>query len=71
MDRGPGLLRDFELDWSPCLFLDHGATVPHPATGAYVVNLQPGEIAASELAVDRKVEQGEISFSALHGGRAT
>src|SRR3984893_3636242 len=65
MDRGPGLLHDFELDWSPCLFLNHGATVPHPAAGAYVVDLQADDIAASQLAVDRKVEQGEISFPAL------
>src|ERR1700737_2198677 len=65
MDRGPGLLHDFELDRSPCLFLDHGATVSHPAAGAYVVDLQADEIATSELAVDREVEQGKISFPAL------
>jgi hypothetical protein len=63
-DRGPGLLHDFELDRSPCLFLDHGATVSHPAAGAYVVDLQADEIATSELAVDREVEQGKISFPA-------
>src|SRR6516164_2539238 len=56
MDRGPGLLHDFELDRSPRLFLDHGATVSHPAAGAYVVDLQADEIATSELAVDREVE---------------
>src|SRR6516225_10701124 len=65
MDRGPGLLHDFELDRSPCLFLDHGATVSHSAAGAYVVDLQTDEIATSELAVDRKVKQGKISFPAL------
>ena len=65
MDRGPGLLHDFELDRSPCLFLDHGATVSHPAAGAYVVDLQVDEIATSELAVDREVEQGKISLPAL------
>jgi hypothetical protein len=65
MDRGPGLLGDFELDRSPCLFLDHGATVPHPAAGAYVVDLQADEIATSELAVDREVEQGKISLPTL------
>jgi len=64
-DRGPGLLHDFELDRSPCLFLDHGATVSHPAAGAYVVDPQADEIAASQLAVDREVEQGKISFPAL------
>jgi hypothetical protein len=65
MDRGPGLLHDFELDRSPCLFLDHGATVSHPAASAYVVDLQADEIATSELAVDREVEQGKISFPTL------
>src|ERR1700758_3856878 len=52
MDRGPGLLRDFELDRSLCLILDHGATVSHPAPGAYVVDLRTDEITASELAID-------------------
>src|SRR5690348_3055354 len=53
MDRGPGLLGDFELDRSPRLFLNRGATVSHPAAAAYVVDLQADKIAASELAVDR------------------
>jgi hypothetical protein len=65
MDRGSGLLGDFELDRSPRLFLNHGATVPHPATSLHVVDLQADKIAASELAVDREVEQSEISFPAL------
>ena len=46
-------------------FLNHGAAIPRPAAGAYVVHLQADEIAASELAVARKVEQGEISFPIL------
>ena len=65
MDRGPSLFHDFELDRSPCLFLDHGATVAHPAASAYVVDLQADEIATSELAIDREVEQSKISFPAL------
>jgi hypothetical protein len=65
MDRGAGLLHDFKLDRSPCLFLDHGATVSHPAADAYVVDLQADEIATSELAVDREIEQGKISFPTL------
>src|SRR5439155_19740413 len=65
IDRGPGMLGDFELDRSPCLFLNHSATFSHPAAGPYVVDLQADEIAASELAVDREVEQSEISFPAL------
>jgi hypothetical protein len=54
-------------DRSPCLFLDDGATVSHPAAGAYVVDQQADEIAASELAVDRKVEQGKISRNSVPG----
>jgi hypothetical protein len=65
MDRGLSLLHDLELDRSPCLFLDHGATVSHTAAGAYVVDPQTDEIATSELAVGREVEQGKISFPAL------
>jgi hypothetical protein len=59
------LAADFEQDRSPCLFLDHGATVSDPAAGTYVVDLQTDDIATSELAVDREVEQGKISFPAL------
>jgi hypothetical protein len=42
-------------------------TVPRSRTlpPAYVVDLQADEIATSELAVDREVEQGKISFPAL------
>src|SRR5258708_37095512 len=58
MDRGPGLLHDFELDPSPCLFLDHGAPVSHPAAGAYVLGLHADEIRTSHPAVGREVEQG-------------
>src|SRR5260370_19286879 len=52
MNRGPGLLHDFELDRSPCLFLDHRATVSHPAAAAYVVDPQADAIATSEPPVD-------------------
>jgi hypothetical protein len=45
--------------------LNHSATIPRPAAGAYVSHLQADEIAASQLAVDRKVEQGEIWFPIL------
>jgi hypothetical protein len=31
MDRGTSLLRDLELDRLPRLFLNHSATVSHPA----------------------------------------
>jgi hypothetical protein len=64
-DRGPGLLRDLELDRPPGLLLDHGPAVPHPATGAHVLDLYRDEIAATQLAVDREVEQGEVALPTL------
>src|SRR3954449_274083 len=64
-DRGPRLLRDLELDWSPGLLLDHGPAVSHPPTGAHVLDLYRDEIAAAQLAIDREVEQGEVALSTL------
>jgi hypothetical protein len=59
------LLGDLELDRPPGLFLDHRPTVPHPAAGAYVINLQHDEVAAVQLAIDREVEQGEVALATL------
>ena len=61
-DRGPSLLRDFELDWSPCLFLNHGATFSHPAAGAYVIDLQADEIATSELLSIARLNKASSRF---------
>ena len=54
--RDPGLLRDFELDRPPGLFLYDGAPFSDPAAGANIVTFELDEIAAAELAVDRKIE---------------
>ncbi|MBO0738547.1 MAG: hypothetical protein J2P48_18575, partial [Alphaproteobacteria bacterium] len=46
-------------DWdrSPGLFLNRGATIPHPAAGAYVVDLQAERSQPrSLLSIARKVE---------------
>src|SRR5262249_5504178 len=61
-DRGPGLLRNFELDRPPGFPLDHGGPLPRPATGAHVLDFQRDEVAAAQLAVDRQVEQGEVAL---------
>lgn len=58
LDRGSGLLGDFELHRSARLFLNDGRAVTDPTADADIVDLQPHEIAAPEFAVDRKVEQG-------------
>ena len=64
-DRGPRVIRDLELDGPAGFLLDHGTAVPHPAAGAYVVDLQRHEIAAAQLAVYRQVEQSEVALLTL------
>lgn len=54
LDRGTGLLGDFELGPPPSLFLDDGSSSSNPAAGANIVTFKLDEIAPSELAVDRK-----------------
>jgi hypothetical protein len=65
-DSGAGLLCDLELHRPTGLLLDHGRSVPHPPAGTHVVNFQPDEIAASQLAVDRQIEHGKIAPAFLH-----
>ena len=38
---------------------------PNPAADADIIDLQPDEIAAPELAVDREIEQDEVASAAL------
>ena len=58
-------LGDFELDRPLSLFLDDGSSFSNPAADANIVTFKLDEIAPSELAVDRKVEQGEVAFAVL------
>ena len=66
LDRGSGLLGDLELHRPARLLLNDGCAVTDPTADADILDLQPHEIAAPELAVDREVEQGEVAGSALH-----
>src|SRR5262250_64668 len=66
LDRGSGLLGDLELHRPARLLLNDGRAVTDPTADADIVDLQPHEIAASEFAVDREVEQGEVTGSALY-----
>ena len=56
---------DFEQDRPARLLLDRGATFANPAAGGDIIDLQSDDVAAPELAVDRKVEQREVAFAAL------
>src|SRR5262249_33778185 len=66
LDRGLGLLGDFELHRAARLLLNDGRAVTDPTADADILDLQPHQIAAPEFAVDREVEQGEVAGSALH-----
>jgi hypothetical protein len=60
-DRRPRLFGDFELDRSSGHLLNHSRAIPNAAADAHVTDPQCNEIAAAQLAVDRKVEQREIA----------
>ena len=60
-DRPAGVFGDFELDRATRLLLDDSAASPHFAARGDIANLQPDEVAAPKLAVDSKIEQGEIA----------
>jgi len=60
------LLCNLELHRPTGLLLDHGRSFPNPPAGTHVVNFQPDEIAASQLAVDRQIEHGKIAPAFLY-----
>src|SRR5271170_5578249 len=60
-----GLFGNFKLDRSAGFLLDHGSAVPHLASAAYIVDPEPHEIAAPQLAIDGEIEQGEVASPPL------
>jgi hypothetical protein len=62
-DRAPGLLGDLELNRPGGLLLDHGRTIANLPAGEYVVDPQPHQIAAPELAVDGQIEHRKIALT--------
>jgi hypothetical protein len=50
-----GLLRDFELHWPARFLLNDCDAVTNLEPGTDILDLQPNEIAASELAIDCEV----------------
>jgi hypothetical protein len=65
LDRGAGLLGDLELNRPACLLLNDGGPVSNSAAGANIVDLQPQKIAASEFAIDSKIEKRQVAHSVL------
>jgi hypothetical protein len=59
LDRGAGLIGDLELNRPACL------AVSNSVAGANIVDLQPHKVAASEFAIDGKIEKSEVARSVL------
>ena len=56
------LIRQFELNRTPCLPLRYGRTLSYSAAGINVVNSKPHEITAAQLAVDCEIEESKIAL---------
>jgi hypothetical protein len=65
LDRGAGLLGDLELNRPARLLLNDSGPVSNSAAGANNVDLQPHKVAASEFAIDGKIEKSEVARSVL------
>jgi hypothetical protein len=65
-DRGAGLLGDLELHRPAGLFLDHRRAIANSPAGGHVIDPQPNEVAAPELAVDGQIEHRKIALAPLH-----
>ena len=62
--RLPSLLGDFEFDGLACLVLADCCPVHGVAVRRHVLGLQADDVAAAQLAVDRKIEQRQVASSA-------
>src|SRR3954452_18213404 len=64
-DRAARLRRDLELHGTACLFLDDRRSVANPSAGTHVIDPQPHQVAASELAIDGQIEHRKIALTPL------
>ena len=65
-DRGSGLLRDLKLHRPAGLLLDDHRSIANSAADEHVIDPQPDEITAPELAVDRQIEHRKIAPALFH-----
>jgi len=64
--RQHGSARNLELHWPAGLLLDYRRAIANSPASEHVIDPQPDEIAAPELAVDRQIEHRKIASAALH-----
>jgi hypothetical protein len=61
---GPCVWKQFKLNWPTCFLLHHDRSRSDLPNANEVADLHPHQVAASEFAVDRQVEQRPISQAA-------
>jgi hypothetical protein len=64
-DSSTGLIGNLELHRPASLLLNDGRAIANSPASEHVIDPQPEEIAAPELAVDGEIEHREIAFSTL------
>src|SRR6185312_7305661 len=60
-DRLPRLLGQLELDRPPCIPLSHRRALGRAAVRRNILDPEGHHVAATQLAVDRQVEHGEVA----------
>ena len=65
-DSSTGLLGNLELYRPASLLLNDGRAIPDCLAGGHVIDFQPDEITASELAIYRQIEHRKIVSATFH-----
>jgi hypothetical protein len=61
-----GLLAQFKSDGPPSFLLSNGCTIRRVTAGSYILDPDGNDITAAKLAVDRQIEHGKVTRSALN-----
>jgi hypothetical protein len=64
-NRCSGRLSDLELNRPTGFLLDYRRSITHPAARTHIIDLQPNEVTAPELAVDSEVEHRQVTLAVL------
>jgi len=65
IDRLAGLFGQFKSDWPSRLLLSHRCTVRRVSARSDILDLDRDDVTATELAVDRQIEHGEVPSAAF------
>ena len=59
--RQHGSARNLELHWPAGLLLDYRRSIANPPACAHILDLEPNEVAAPQLAVNGQIEHRQVS----------